>query len=151
MNHFGLRILNSFGLMRTIPIVLFVASFSSALAAPPSPEAIRRYTQELDRLERMFASSRDPLGVPLWRESKRVADRNGPDIVGAVLQRSRKWQGEEGLFFVPLVALLPRQPTLKLLRAYQRSPHELEHVWAGEFITEFDMSDTKKAVRRFSK
>jgi hypothetical protein len=138
--------------MRTIPIVLFVASFSSALATqPPSPEAMRRYEQELDRLERMFASSPDPLGVPLWRESKRVADRNGPDIVAAVLQRAGKWQGEEGLFYVPLVALLPRQPTLKLLRAYQRSPHELERIWAGEFITEFDMSDTKKAVRRFSK
>ena len=138
--------------MRALVIVLFVASMASAAAAPtPSREAMQRYTQELDRLERMFASSADPLGEPLWRESKRVADRTGPEIVTAVLQRARKWEGEEGLLFVPLVALLPRGLTVKLLRQYQRSPHELERVWAGEFITEFDMSDTTEGVRRYSK
>ena len=138
--------------MRALVIVLFVASVASVAAAPtPSREAMQRYAQELDRLERMFATSPDPLGEPLWRESKRVADRTGPEIVSAVLQRARKWEGEEGLFFVPLVALLPRGPTLKLLRQYQRSPHELERIWAGEFITEFEASDVQEGVRRFSK
>ena len=135
--------------MRTLAATLLLAAVGTLLAAPkPSSDAMRRYTRELDRLERLAYS----IGFDerFWRESKRVADRSGPEIVHAVLPRSHSWEGEEGLIFVPLVALLPREPTLKLLRQYQRSPHELERIWAGEFITEFDMSDTKEGVRRFA-
>jgi hypothetical protein len=85
------------------------------------------------------------------RESKRLADERGPEIIHAIMVHGRTWQGEEGLIFVPLVALLPRAPTLKLLKQYEQSKRESDRIWAREFQTEFEASDTQDGVRKYSK
>jgi hypothetical protein len=104
---------------------------------------------QLDRLQKVFAST-PQFGEQFWRESKRVADQSGPQIIHALMQRSKRWHEEEGLVFVPLVALLPRKPTLDLLHQYERSPDPASRTWAHEFLIELDAPDTKQMVRKFS-
>ena len=65
--------------------------------------------------------------------------------------RGRTWQGDEGLIFVPLVALLPRAPTLELLKEHEHSKRESDRIWAREMQTEFEASDVQEAVRKYSK
>ena len=103
----------------------------------------------LDHLQKVFAST-PQFGEQFWRESKRVADQSGPQIIHAVMQRSKKWHDEEGLVFVPLVALLPRKAALKLLHQYERSSDSASRTWAHEFLIELDAPDTKEMVRKFS-
>jgi hypothetical protein len=117
---------------------------------------LRDYMRELEYLEKTFFADQrkgDQFGEHFWRESKRVADRTGPNIIGAILPHStkRKWTGEEGLIFVPLVSLLPRQQTLAILRAYQRSRREPEQILGREYLTELEAEDTQEGVRRYSK
>ncbi|HEY5894941.1 MAG TPA: hypothetical protein VIT91_17110 [Chthoniobacterales bacterium] len=119
----------------------------------PDPETFSTDSKRLDALMQVFSETQargDQFGNAFWRASKRLAEERGTDIIHAVMERSQKWQGEEGLIFVPLVALLPREAALKILHQYQRSKRESESVWAEEFITELDMSDTKEAVRKYS-
>lgn len=111
---------------------------------------MHHFTRQLDQLEKTFYAS-DQFGDHFWRESKRIADQNGPDIIAAVMLRGRTWQGEEGLIFSPLIDLLPRRRTLAILRAYERSERESDRVNAREFIIEFEAEDTKEGVRRYSK
>lgn len=92
----------------------------------------------------------DQFGETFWRASKRLADERGTTIIDAVMVLSRKWKDEEGLVYVPLVALLPRSKAIEVLHRYQHSKRESDKVWAGEFITEFGMSDTKAAVAKYS-
>jgi len=93
----------------------------------------------------------DQFGDTFWRASKRLADKRGSAIIHAVMARCEKWHGEEGMIFMPLVSLVPRESALKVLHQYESSKRESDRIWAGEFITEFDMSDTKEAVKKYSK
>jgi hypothetical protein len=124
------------------PILAFLAASSlSVLAASPA--------DQLDHLQKVFAST-PQFGEQFWRESKRVADQSGPQIIHAVMQRSKKWREEEGLVFVPLVALLPRKPALELLHRYERSSESAYRTWAHEFLIELDSPDVRESVRKFS-
>jgi hypothetical protein len=138
---------------RTFLAALFVAA-SFAFAAAEQPKQDRgRVTADakaLDRLQKLSMATPE-FGDKFWRESKRLADERGPEIIHAIIVRSRTWRGEEGLIFVPLVSLLPRGPTLKLLKAYERSRFKSERIWAEEFQTEFEASDFQEGVRKYSK
>ena len=115
---------------------------------------MRHLTRELDQLEKTFmdtARAGDQFGDRFWRESKRVADRNGPDIIAALMLRARKWRGEEGMIFIPLINLLPRDRATAILRAYKRSGREPDAQWADEFITEFSDEDVQESVRQYAK
>ena len=132
---------------------LIVASAHGQIPTP-SAERMRRFTRELDQLEKTFYATQrrgDQFGDEFWRESKRVADRNGPEIIAAIMMRGRKWRGEEGLIFSPLVDLLPRKRALAILRAYQRAGHPHDRVWAREFMIEFEAEDSQEGVRRYGK
>ena len=72
------------------------------------------------------------------------------EIIHALMVHSAKWKGEEGLIFVPLVALLPRKAALKVLHQYQHSKRQSERIFANECITEFEMEDTEAAVKEYS-
>jgi hypothetical protein len=120
----------------------------------PLPVQMRQYTAELDQLEKTFFFYRDKgdqFGEAFWQASKRVAKRNSPDIIAAVMLRARKWTDEEGLIFVSLVSLLPRRPTLAILHAYEHSSRESDRVWANEFMIEFEADDTKESTQRYSR
>ncbi len=139
-------------------LVLLLACLMTAPAQAqipkPSAEQMRRFTRELDQLEKTFFDTQrqgQQFGDRFWRESKRVADRNGPDIIAAIMLRGRKWRGEEGLIFSPLVDLLPRERTLAILRAYQRAGRPSDRVWAREFMIEFEAEDSQEGVRRYGK
>src|SRR5947208_15641703 len=99
-------------------------ALASAQAGIPKLTAgqLRDYGLERQYLEKTFFADQrkgDQFGEHFWRESKRVADRTGPDIIAAILPYAtkQKWSGEEGLIFVPLVATLPRRQTLAILHA----------------------------------
>ena len=126
---------------------LCLATPALAASTTPSPERMRKLSAEVRLLENVFMLT-PQFGDQFWRQSKRVADRSGPEIIHAVMHRSRRWRGEEGLIFVPVVALLPRKPALELLRQYKRSP--AYETWAHEFIIELDASDVKESVQHFS-
>jgi hypothetical protein len=124
------------------PVTMFIAA---ALFASP-PDQFAQDSAQLDHLEKVFAST-PQFGDAFWRESKRVADRVGPHIIHTLMKRSKKWHDEELLVFVPLVALLPREPALKLLRQYDRD--QSHQGLANEFLFELNMPDVKDGVRKF--
>ena len=139
---------------RTILAFIFAALFLpfTALAQQPKPEPerLKADATQLDQLQKVFMST-PQFGEQFWHASKRVAGERGPAIIHAIMIRGRTWQREEGLVFVPLVALLPREPTLKLLKQYEHSKRESDRIWAREFQTEFEASDTQEAARKYSK
>ena len=122
----------------------------------PSAEQMRHFTRELEQLEKSFSDTAlaDQFSDRFWRASKRVADRNGPDIIAAVMLRGRKWRGEElrhAIIFMPLVHLLRRDRATAILRAYERSGREPDAMLAEEFMTAFDDEEVQETVRRYSK
>ena len=137
--------------MKAMPLLLF-AIIATTFAQPEAPAAhlAKRYASQLDHIERYCRQTNCFSDERFWRESARVARQASPEIVHAIMLRSRKWRDEEGLLYVPLVAFLPRRPTMKILRHYQRSAWEMERIWAGEFITELDEPGTRKAIRALS-
>src|SRR5881398_788011 len=140
--------------MRAVYLALLSSlAFASAQAGIPklTTEQLRNYRRELQYLEKTFFADQrkgDQFGEHFWRESKRVADRTGPNIIAAILPYATKqtWTGEEGLIFVPLVSMLPRRETLAILHAYERSPREPEHILGREYLTELEADDTKEGV-----
>jgi hypothetical protein len=87
-------------------------AFSLLFAAAEQPkrddERLNVDAARLDRLQQVFMSA-PAFGDRFWRESKRLADERGPEIIHAIMARSRTWRGEEGIVFIPLVSLLPRE------------------------------------------
>ena len=142
--------------MRFLAVLLVgCIAFISAEARIPTPtaEQMAKFQRDLTQLEKIFFDDQrkdDQFGDHFWRESKRLADRSGTDIIPAVAAYCRKWHGEEPLIFVPLVALLPRTRTLDILRDMERSGHTAARGFAHEFLIELDASDTKQGVQRYS-
>ena len=64
---------------------------------------------------------------------------------------SRLWSDEEGLVFVPLLALLPLKSVLNILKHYDKSEVASERFWAAEFRTELDAPGTQEAVQKYSR
>lgn len=103
-------------------------------ATMPSAEQLRKDSMELDRLEAMSFPD-PPFNLDFWLESRRVADKTGPRILHALMQRCGTWRRQrEGMIFSPLVTCLPRKRTLRLLRAYERSPQKSHQIWARDFL-----------------
>lgn len=96
------------------------------------------------------ASNKEAFGEKYWLLSKEIAQKHGVAVIKAVMQRSPLWQGEEGMIYAPLIALLPREEAIKELKAYKSSPNEKERIWAEEFLTEFEMPDTEEAVKKYN-
>ncbi|MDQ6939365.1 MAG: hypothetical protein M3119_04325 [Verrucomicrobiota bacterium] len=135
-----------------IALVAVLAVSATALGEPRSPSkpALDRYEKELDHLDR-YCMKTDCFSDDLfWRESRRVARRTDPGIIHAIMLRSRRWRGEEGLVFVPLIAFLPRAAATKVLRDYEHSKRELDRIWVREFFIELNSDDVKEAVQKLS-
>jgi len=112
-------------------------------------KAAQGYSVELDRLEKLARAVHRFEDEKLWRESKAIADRTGPQIIHAVMYRARRWHGEEGLMFVPLIDLLPRGDTVKILKHYEQSTRESDRLYAHEFLIELEARDTKEFIKKF--
>jgi len=128
--------------------------FTSLLAdGKPDKKVQDEDFKRLDALARVFFVTQakdDQFGDTFWRASKKLADERGSGIIDAVMVLSHKWKDEENLVFVPLVSLVPRDKALEILHRYQHAKLESERDYAGEFISEFDMSDTQEAVAKYS-
>lgn len=129
---------------------ILLQSIGHTQISKPNPEQLKADAKRLDQLQKVF-TSRPQFGDQFGRDSKRLADERGPEIIHAIMVRGRAWPGEEGLIFEPLVALLPRAPTLKLLKQYEHSKRESDGIRAREMQTEFEASDTQEAVPKYSK
>ncbi len=115
---------------------------------------MRQFARDLNHLETTFFNDQrkdDQFGHHFWHESKRVAASAGTDIIPAVVDYCKKWHGEEPLIFVPLVALLPRSQTLRILHEMEHSQRQAYSGFAHEFLIELDMPDTKESAKRFLK
>jgi hypothetical protein len=137
-------------LLVTLQLTISLAFAASAQQPKPNADQLKADATRLDQLQKVFEST-PQFGDKFWRESKRLADQRGPEIIHAIMIRGRTWQGEEGLIFAPLVALLPRDPALKLLKHYEQSKRESDRIWAREMQTEFEASDMQEMVRKYSK
>jgi len=139
---------------RTLLAALFATlswqPVASAQQTRPDVNRLKADANLLNQLQNVFMST-PQFGDKFWRESKRLADERGPEIIHAIMVRSRTWHGEEGLIFVPLLALLPRARALKLLKQYEHSKRESDRIWAREIQTEFEASDTQEMVRKYSR
>ena len=116
------------------------------------PESPTGDQERLNELEKRFfetQSQGEQFGEAFWRASKRLADERGLAILPAVLERSKVWQGEEGMIFIPLVSLLPSEETVQELKRYQENSDGQTALWAGEFLIELDMSDTRQMVEKY--
>ena len=134
----------------TLLILLALSGSAVAQPEPPPKAALDRYAKELAHLVQYCMRTDCYSDQRYWRESLKVARRTDPGIVHAVMLRSRKWGDEEGLIYVPLLALLPRPAVTKILREWEQSKRELDRIWAHEFLVEFDSDDVKEAVRVLS-
>ena len=145
--------------VRCSPVVILLSACGTRSALHPAAKLdggrVAADLRRLDRLERTFVETQergDQFGETFALASKRLADARGVEIIHAVMHRARAWKGEEGMVFAPLIDFLPRQPAVELLRRYQQLPHtsEQEKIWAKEYLTEFEMEDTREMVRRYS-
>lgn len=86
-------------------------------------------------------------GPGFWRESRRVARRDGLADLEGILRWCRRNRGEGPLIVVPLVALLPRAENVRRLERAKRSSNEYVRIYAQEFLTELEMLDSKTMER----
>jgi len=126
-----------------------VALLCGALAAA-APAFGESAEQAIVRLEKHWIEKGDgTFSDDFWHVAVAIADQQGTRVIKLIMRRSRHWKGEEGLIYVPLLACLPRDETIAILKKYQGSKHEMERLFAEEFLVELDMPDTREAVEHF--
>lgn len=131
-----------------LPVVMLLLAHNSLSKMPVSQGTkVSNDSKRLAHLEQVF-NHMPQFGVQFWRESKKVADEAGPRLIHAVMNRSGGWHGEEGLVFVPVIALLPRKPAARLLREYSHSSEKSKRIWAREYLEEIDAPDVKSTVEK---
>ena len=152
---------NMRGMMKNLLTLLWLAGMAlgfqnlHAQIRQPNPETLKQDERFLAALTTSLQQIND---VPddqfynqFWILSKKAAAKTGPHVIRALMKRSESWQGEEVLLYVPLVILLERAPTLKLLHEYLHSKIEAHRICADNLISEMDMPDTLEAYRKFSR
>ena len=134
---------NNMKLLYSTICIVFLAM--SAMSAEETPK------DGVARLEATWTKGNGSFTWDYWLVSGSIAEKHGLALIPIVMERSKTWKGEEGLIYVPMLALLPRDESTKALKIYQEGKDERLAMWAGEFLTEFDMSDTKEAVEKYKK
>ena len=101
------------------------------------------------RLEKEWGKGNGSFTWEFWKFSGAIGKEHGTNLIAPIMERSKKWKGEEGLIYVPLLALLPREETIKIFRDYENGSDEESKLWVHEFLGEFEMSDTKATVNKY--
>jgi hypothetical protein len=83
--------------------------------------------------------------------SRDVAKEQGSAVLAPIMLRAKAWKDEECLIFVPLVCFLPRDQATLLLNRYRGHGKPWEQQAATDFLTEFEMSDTKAMIEAVPK
>lgn len=131
-----------------------------AQPAPPEAKELARSDRLLDEFEaatRTLAvhyaldAQEDEFKAQWWILSRKTAAKTGPAMIHALMKRSRSWQGEEVILYIPLVAFLERKATMKLLEDYRHSKVETHRIYAGDLIAELGAADIKEGFRKFSR
>ena len=121
---------------------------ASGQQSKPNPERVKADVKRLDQLQKVFASTPE-FDDRFMRESRRLADERGSEIIHAIMVHGRTWQGEQGLIFVPLVVMLPRAPTVALLKEYERSKRKSDRHWARELQMELELEADNEIARKY--
>jgi hypothetical protein len=124
-----------------IPVIALILSSSLVVAAETSEEGVVR-------IEKKWMEDGD-FTQEFWILSDEVAQKHGIAVIDRVMERSKKWQGMEGLIYVPMLALLPRKEAVAKLKEYESGTDESNKLWAGEFLIEFEISDTITMVKKY--
>ena len=134
----------------TVTLLLFLVSVAHGQVPEPSVDQLRSDYRQLDALQKVFAAT-PQFGDAFWHASIKLADQRGPAILYALFERAQHWQGIEGVVFTPMVVLLPREKTTKLLREYQHSKRASDRLWAEEFLADFGTSAAKAGIAHYRK
>lgn len=126
--------------MKTLFLLLTGCLLSAAAFAETAEEGVKW-------LESAWRSG-NGFGDDFARVSKEIADRHGIAVIAPVMARSKTWKGEEGIIYALMIAFLPREEAVRELKRYQKREGSLEAIWAGEYITEFEASDTRSIIEK---
>lgn len=135
-----------------VRLVFGIACVSLWVGESKGDESLAGDQKRLDELEKFFFETQsrgEQFGEAFWQASKRLADERGTAILPALLERSKVWTGEEGMVFIPLVSLLPSEETIAELKRCQENSDGQIALWAGEFLIELDMTDTRQMVKKY--
>ncbi len=124
--------------------ILFLLFCSTAVIHAETPD------EAIIRLETEWSKGSGSFTKEFWKFSSVLGRKHGTAVIAPIMERSKKWKDEEGLIYVPVLALLPRDETVKILEGYKKGNEEKQKVWVKEFLTEFEMKDTKEAVKQFN-
>ena len=102
------------------------------------------------QLEKDLAKGGGAITDSVWKISKDLGKKHGTALVAPIMERAKKWKGEEGLAFVPMLALLPRKETVKILERYKAGKDESQKLAAEEFLGEFETPDVIEGVKRYN-
>lgn len=119
-----------------------------------NPEVLQKdevFLKDFAESLRKIQAPDDEIKDQWWLMSKKAAAKTGPHVIHALMKQSESWKGEEVLLYVPLVVLLDRAPTLKLIKEYESSKIEAHRTCANDLLAEFDASDTKAARRKYTR
>jgi hypothetical protein len=114
-------------------------------------------TQAVDRVWNVYVSSsvgktdNEIFAKDFLLLSRDVAKEQGIAVLAPIMVRAKAWKDEECLIFVPLVCFLPRDQATLLLHRYRRQGKPWEQQAATDFLTEFEMSDTKAMIEAVPK
>lgn len=137
----------------TLVFLCFAVSPVLAKDVPKENSTLGKHLKQLNQLVDVFvrtAKAGDQFGADFWKASKILADSEGPAIVHAVMEQAKGWTGEEEMLYWPLMALLPRNETVKLLERYKRSNNKKQQVAAEEILGSFECADVKDGVKLYS-
>ncbi len=70
------------------------------------------------------------------------------ELIPLILQKSDKWEGEEGLLYMPIVLNLPLEDAIAAFTGYTKGTDEKKALWAREFLIEIEtyLSENLKKV-----
>jgi hypothetical protein len=135
--------------MKTVRYTILALSLSGL---PLHASDLEADLKRLEALETVFVETQavdQQFGDTFWLASKKLAEERGVEVLHAVMERSKNWEGEGGLVYVPLVALLPRESAVQLLKKYQEGADKAQKLWAGELLIEFEAEDIKETVSKY--
>lgn len=112
-------------------LVCMILLPSVAWAETPS-EALTRFDDVSSITE---SSQRGELFTGIGRE---IAFRHQKTLIPLILDKSEKWEGEEGLLYLPIVLNLPLDESIEDFQHYLKGPDERKALWAREFLIEIE-------------
>jgi hypothetical protein len=96
-------------------------------------------SEALARFDGVSAKTDNPLRGNLFTGvGREIAFRYQNALIPLILDKSEKWEGEEGLLYLPIVLNLPLDESIKEFQRYLKGPDKRKALWAREFLIEIE-------------